>query len=86
VHHCHGWEDWFKLSLAISIKVEGSLDTLHKHVREAAWQMDQLSETSLEWSQWVEVWDLMVALCGRLEDCTGEEMVETNKFTMARRE
>jgi len=96
------WEDWFKVALATSIRVEGndqegaafspesSLDTLHSHAREAARQMDQLSETSLEWSQWVEgtsqVWDLMVALWGRLEDCTGEETVETHKITMARRE
>ena len=53
-------------------------------------QIDQLSETSLEWSQWVEgtsqVWDLMTALWGRLENYTGEETVKTHKIIMARRE
>jgi nuclear pore complex protein Nup98-Nup96 len=66
------------------------LDTLHSHAGEAARQVDELNETSLEWSQWVEytnqVWDLMLALWGRLDDCTGEETVETHKITMARRE
>ena len=50
-------------------------------------QIDQLSETSLEWSQWVEgisqVWDLIKALWSRLEICAGEETVETHKVTMA---
>ena len=27
---------------------------LHRHVREGASQMDQLSETTLEWIQWVD--------------------------------
>ena len=44
----------------------------------------------MEWSQWVEgtsqVWDLMTALWGRLENYTGEETVKTHKIFMARRE
>ena len=44
----------------------------------------------MEWSQWVEgtsqVWDLMTALWGRLENYTGEETVKTHKIIMARRE
>jgi len=93
------WEEWFKVALDNSIKVDNengaifspkaSLDTLHHHANEAAKQVDSLSEASLEWSEWVEgtkeVWSLMVALWGRLDDCTGEETIETHKITMARR-
>ena len=96
------WVDWFKVALATNVRVENSdqegaafapqssLDTLPSHAREKARQMDQFSGTILEWSQWVEgtcqVWNLMKALWGRLENCTGEETVETHKIIMARRE
>ena len=50
--------------------------------------MDQLTETTLEWNQWIDgtsqVWDLRVAFLGRLDDCSGEETVQTHKITMVR--
>ena len=93
-------EDWFQVALASSIRNDdskegasfspaSSLDTLHAHAIEAARQLDQLNEASLEWSTWVEgvgqVWELMTALWGRLDDCSGEETLETHLITMARR-
>ena len=54
------WEDWFKVALATSVRLESSdqegaafaplnsLDTLYSHAREAARQIDQLSETEVE--------------------------------------
>ena len=89
------WDDWFKVALATSImeingqdiavfSLEARLESLYSHSMEAGGQLDQLSETTLDWSQWVEgishsqAWDLMVVVWGRLE-----ETIEKHKISMA---
>merc|ERR1719367_2424572 len=52
-----------------------SIDTLHSHQAEAAKQLDNLDEASLKWNNWVQmssqIWSLMVALWGRVEEVAG---------------
>ena len=93
---------WFNVALDNSARLDDvdgggamfvavrSIDTLHNHQTEAAKQLNNLTEASLEWNNWVnmfsQVWSLMVALWGRVEEVTGEEEFETHDITMTRRE
>ena len=67
---------WFQVALETSERMESaeagatfmavsSLDTLHSHQAEAAKQLDQLSEASLQWSEWVsrvaQIWRSVVS-------------------------
>ena len=57
---------WFQVALETSERLESaeagarfvavnSLDTLHSHQAEAARQLDDLSQASLKWSEWVSM-------------------------------
>ena len=57
---------------------------LHRHVREGASQMDQLSETTLEWSQGVESTQPKVepfgGSLGQLENWSGRKLLKNTRL------